>query len=120
MGYDLGREGLDDDRGGYFRYNIWGFGRVISFAEAFGFETDKHPTTIEQERLLDGLTWDGTWFTNDGQTVSTEAANALADALERGLAEDLANVPSEWHDTERREYCGKFIAWLRLGAFQIW
>lgn len=47
--------------------------------------------------------WDGTYLTNDGQTVSTEDASALAVALERAL-DDIPDFDIEIeHEIETRK-----------------
>lgn len=45
------------------------------------------PPSIIEFYGLDAADWDGTYFTNDGQTVITEDALSLAIALENALAD---------------------------------
>jgi hypothetical protein len=89
-----------------------------------------------------GPDWDGGYFTNDDQRVTTEDAAALADALERALPDvprheamahktvelpgglrvmkaDADESPLEWFSGEGRDQLVEFIRYCRAGEFVI-
>ena len=97
MGYDLYSR---SDDATHFRWNIWGWGPILTLAETYGWEgcgTTIEPITEDDMREHDisqeeadkhntaVLEWSGTYFGNDGQLVSSEDALAIAVALEQSL-----------------------------------
>lgn len=70
-------------------------------------DPDEVDVRVMAERARHG----GTYFSNDGQTVTAGDAAALADALDRALP-TLSEVD--------REFYRRVIAFLRGGAFRIW
>ena len=81
MGYDLSNE-----EGGYYRFNIHSWGPILSLAEDNGWEPAGTTIYITKKKIIVADdNWDGSYFGNDGQTVSREDASNLANALERAL-----------------------------------
>lgn len=109
MGYDLSRN-TDNEAAQEFHWGAFSWIAIIELAIDAGFRPDKYPTTLKKYAQ-----WNGNWSSNDGQTVSTEAANAFASALESAL-----KTRPQWSDEARRQKTQEFIAWLRFGAFEIW
>ena len=82
----------DDEK---FSFVLWS--KLLSLAQLYGW---KPIGTVDQEDRLSiakGKPWDGNYFTNEGQWVTSEDADACADALERALIDisdtiDLSNL----------------------------
>jgi hypothetical protein len=80
MSFDL--SGVSHKERISFNYSRWE--SVLVLADLYGWL--RKGTTLE-----DDVNWSGTYYTNDGQVVSVEDANELANALERALPD----VPRE-------------------------
>lgn len=91
MGYDL-----QNEKGNTFRFSIWGYSPVLTLAEEYGWEPKgtvlPHPRINEEEGAEEE--WDGGYFTNDGQTVKSEDAKGIAEALTKAL-DDISDVEQE-------------------------
>jgi hypothetical protein len=141
MGYDLRSEG------GTFRWNVLGWESVLRLAHRNGWKpagTERpqfkifHPDgtfdaegTEEHNRAYDG--WDGSYFYNDCQVVTTEDARNLADALEKalpGLPDEPGPMLSDPTDSdpppdvvlsgrEMKAYIAEFVTYCRAGGFRI-
>lgn len=81
MGYDLSNVNNEELN---FGFNSLSWRSVLQIAQRYGW---KPAGTVDQ----DEPEWDSTYFSNDGQTVTTEDATALADALERAL-DDIPGI----------------------------
>lgn len=80
---------------------------------------------------LDIEAWNGTYLTNDGQTVTSEDALSLAIALEKSLDDipdfnlegdppDLSKItPFEYFAGDKKHHLTDFIKFCRLGSFII-
>ena len=97
MGYDLTNE-----KGEYFRWNIWGWAEVINLGLAYGWQP--LGTEIDSSRFEDYKDYEdykenheGAYFGNDGQVVCAEDAKAFSEALESSLDD----IPDE--RIEKRE-----------------
>ena len=76
---------------GDFFWDTFSWAKLLRLAERYGWQPAG--TTIPDSELKwmpDGR-WNGSYSSNDGQTVTTADAQALAAALERALAE----IPDE-------------------------
>jgi len=119
MGYDL--YGLEDEER-YERFNIFSWGKVLRLAEHFNWI----PEGTTYDELEDGETWDGTYFTNDGQIVSKEDAKNLAEALERAIPalEADTSIIGVFIGDGDMEYWTKrlqeFADFCKQGAFRIY
>lgn len=86
MGYDL-----NNNKGKYFRWNMWGWAEVFNLALAYGWQPKgtkldmdaRYDTYEDYENHVESL--DGTYFSNDGQKVLAEDAFAFSQALESSL-----------------------------------
>lgn len=85
MGYDLTNE-----KGEYFRWNIWGWADVINLGLAYGWKPQG--TEIDKSRFEDYKDFEeyqeqygGEYFGNNGQMVVSKDAKAFSDALESSL-----------------------------------
>ena len=86
MGYDLyANKGKIE----YHRFNIWAWGRVLDFAEHFGWKPAGTciQQTFEESDSDRPIPWEGSYFSNDGQTVIEDDAHGLAKAMRLGLKE---------------------------------
>ena len=138
MGYDLTSESGAD-----LRFNAAGWGLLLSLAEAYGWT----PQGCLPPEGDDAVAWEGDYDTNDGGRVSREDANAMADALQRALAdperaererdisramnqavrqmeietfgEDVALEEEEEPLTTNDDTLRTLIRFLRAGAFRI-
>lgn len=99
MGYDL-----TNHAGQQFRFNMTGWSKLFDLAVEFGW----HPAGTKAENWIDAQTgevvrdysdWDGSYFYNEYQYVTSEDASALAAALERALP-NLPNV--DMHEATTR------------------
>ena len=87
MGYDLTSESGAD-----LRFSPSGWALLLNVAEAYGWT----PQGSLPPEGVDAAEWVGDYDTNDGARVSREDAKAMADALERALADpERANVERE-------------------------
>jgi len=72
--------------------------KVLELARIYGWQpTGTHGPSLYNFHSL-GADWNGTYLTNDGQTVKTEDALSLAVALEKSL-DDIpdANIEMDWN-----------------------
>jgi hypothetical protein len=101
MGFDLSNSKQDYAR---FNWITWSF--LLETARKLGWQPQDTvgPDSYDY--------WDGGYFSNDGQCVLEEDANALADALEEAL---LFN----WDPGERLCLI-HMISFCRKGAFRIY
>lgn len=74
MGYDL----TSKESGDYFRFNIHGWGPVLSLARKYGWQ----PMGTIHESSKD---WEGSYFGNDCQVVVAEDAANIAIALQNAM-----------------------------------
>jgi len=117
MGMDL------SGAGGYFRWTISGWHKVLELAEAHGWE----PTGTGPPRGTLAADWVGTYYSNDGQLFYARDAKKLADALEVALREmspetDVDSPPENTEVSEGDEYdqvLKKFIHFCRQGSFRL-
>ena len=117
MGYDL------SGSGGYFRWQIGDWPVLLRLAVEYGW---KAPGTVLLTRSgrRSRTPWAGTYCSNDGQTVLRTDARALADALERALADSAARpratrLAGRIEALAGREYIAAFIKFCRAGQFGI-
>ena len=128
MGMDL------SGKGGYFRWNIDSWRRLLSLAERHGWEP--MGTTLPEE-ILDGMSgewWGGEYMSNSHQVVHAEDSERMAAALERALpaipeVDALAPYCDEdgeivldtdyFCGPEPKDYIRKFIVYCRAGKFRI-
>lgn len=97
MGYDLTNE-----QGNYYRFNISGWSPVLSLGRKYGWEpagtviysTRSRRKIGERPKAKIDKTWSGTYFSNDGQTVTRQDALNLANALSNAL-DHLSNKDLE-------------------------
>jgi len=129
MGYDLYSLTTSND----IHPNQSTWWSVLRLATQYGWEpmgTEK-PTWEFYEGFCSG-DWDGTYFSNDGQTVSSVDAQGIADALELALAEirrpkNLGEPKSESDSETDSVFSGpegeELVKWVidfcRKGAFVI-
>lgn len=100
MGYDLCRDGTEDEDLRYFRYNIWGWPAVMQLAVRYGWEPmgttipelsadiireNDIPESEVQRHNTFVIDWCGDYSSNDGQIVNAKDAAAFAEALEKSL-----------------------------------
>ena len=78
MGYDLMSESGADHR-----LSNAGWALLLNLAEAYEWK----PQGSLPPEDLDAAEWAGDYDSNDGERVSREDAKAMADALERALAD---------------------------------
>ncbi len=98
------------------------------------WQCDWEPAGTIRPRGETDLNWDGTYLSNDWQTVTEEDAMNIAAALERALVSypptptnKLALLESEYHgrhlstllDDEMREFITKVIPFCKAGSFVI-
>ena len=87
MGYDLYSNSGPEK---YYRYNVWWWGKVLTFADMNGWVGSGTKLFVESEQGADDFReledWDGGYCSNDGQEVTEKDAGELADAIEKGLA----------------------------------
>jgi hypothetical protein len=127
-------------KGGDFRFNIFGWRAVLALAQMNGWKPAG--TVLEGE-----AGWAGGYDTNDGQTVTSEDAAQLADAVEQALPDipdhdalehkgqikDIPGLgptklfsltenisPVEMFSGDGKEHLRQFIVYCRAGSFQIW
>jgi hypothetical protein len=78
--------------------------KALELAELYGWKPvgTWPPSHLDFYQI--GAEWDGGYLTNDGQTVKTEDARALAAALYRSL-EDIPdeNIPVDWASLFRQQ-----------------
>lgn len=97
MGYDLTNE-----KGEYFRWNMWGWAEVINLALAYGWqpkgtEIDENMFKSYEDYEDYQENYGGQYFGNNGQIVISEDAKAFSNALESSLDD----IPDE--RVEKRE-----------------
>jgi hypothetical protein len=106
---------------------------VLRLARRYGCEpmgTDRLPWDFDEGDILDD--WCGTYFSNDGQKVSSKDAQAIADALELALvdmrkaknpgepkSESASETDSFFSGPEWEELIKAVIDICRKGAFYI-
>ena len=78
MGYDL-----TNARGEYHQWKVLGWWHLLNLATNQGWK----PLGTLPPPGHTAENWDGNYYGNDGQTVKTEDAASLADAVERLLAD---------------------------------
>jgi hypothetical protein len=84
MGYDLySNKGKID----YHRFNIWAWSRVLNFAEHYGWDPagTSIQQTFEESDSDRPIPWEGSYFSNDGQTVIEGDAYGLSKAVRIGV-----------------------------------
>jgi len=83
MGFTLVSLTTRDD----IHLNIWAWSSVLRLARRYGWEPmgTEMPTRELCGTCVDD--WNGTYFSNDGQTILSADAQAIAHALELALAE---------------------------------
>jgi hypothetical protein len=87
MGYDL----VSGER--YFRWSIYNYGKILRFAIDYGWEPKGTVSSDDPD-------WKGDYFGQSGQTVTSEDANNLADALDRALND--RNRPAVTEEDEQK------------------
>jgi hypothetical protein len=143
---------------GDFHFNIFGWEQALKLAELYGWEPagteapkrddpDEAEDPEDEEWEEVERVWGGGYCTNDGQWVSSEDAENLADALESALPDipghdALENKTREIMTKEgpmrvipagadvnplesfsgptQKAYLRKFIEFCRAGGFNIW
>jgi len=151
MGYDL-----NNSNGKYFRWNMWGWAEVFNLACSYGWipkGTEIHPCSKDRFDSFEDFedykrNHEGTYFSNDGQMVSSEDARAFSNALESSLddipdekLDKRKSVPIDdkfmkerakiWNQEKstlvvrfsgesNKSYLKEFIEFLRDGAFYIY
>lgn len=68
-------------RAGYFRWTFKGWLDLLELAEQFGWQ----PTRTGPPRAQFASSWDGNYWSNDGQLFYARDAKRFADALEQAL-----------------------------------
>jgi hypothetical protein len=137
--------------GGDFHFNIFAWEQVLKLAQMYGWEPagTEAPQRIEDEDAVDREenAWEGGYWTNDGQRVSAEDAQNLAEALKKALPDipdhdALENKSKEimtqdgpirvipinadvnplesFSGRKGKRYLRKFITFCRAGGFVIW
>ena len=139
MGYDL-----KSKNGGSFGFNIQGWQSVLFLAELYGWEP-KGTVMTEDNLTWAGLidtayiqehikSWDGSYCSNDFQTVEEEDALNLAHALMNALKElpdeksyldnysiyTREGVVNSFSSLEGKKYLEEFIQFCRDGEFMIY
>ena len=77
--------------------------KALNLAMAYGWQPmGTRLASVIEYYGLDSEEWDGTYLTNDGQTVIAKDALALAAALERAL-DDIPDFSIEIHRVEETE-----------------
>ena len=139
MGYDL-----KSKNGGSFGFNIQGWQSVLFLAELYGWEP-KGTVMTEDNLTWAGLidtayiqehikSWDGSYCSNDFQTVAEEDALNLAHALMNALKElpdekfyldnysiyTREGVVNSFSSLEGKNYLEEFIQFCRDGEFMIY
>ena len=131
MGYDL--ISLKDDS--RFCVNMSGLRPLLELAEQFGWEPEgtdpsKYLSLSKREEIKSNdFDYDGGYFTNDGQVVTSTDANKIADALEKALkeipndgeiCEEMMYLLSKGQSNEfKKSHVEAFIKFCRIGAFTI-
>ncbi len=77
--------------------------------EIGGWEDPEHPHS-EFTKQLERKSWNGNYTSNDGQLITAEDANAIADALEKAF-EDVPHHRCYWGE--------KLVDYFRAGALRI-
>ena len=129
MGYTLISIKTRDD----IHLNMSAWGPVLRLANQYGWEpmgTEKPTWDFYEGVCLDD--WNGTYFSNDGQTVSSVDAQGIADALESALAEmrkpknpgepkseSASERDSVFSGPEGEELVEVVIDFCKKGAFRI-
>jgi hypothetical protein len=90
--------------------------KVLNLAMSYGWQ----PMGTRLKSVIEGYSfdveeweeWDGTYLTNDGQTVIAEDALALAAALQRALDDipDFASEPPRSVETTRADELGEMLS----------
>lgn len=109
MGYDLSSK--KKSKNDYYRFNIWGWGKVLELAEKYGW--NPKGTVIEDNTQT---LWEGYYTSNDGQLVTDE------DVLEIKKALELALGDKDYTKREAKEWISHiegFTKFLENGAFYI-
>lgn len=103
MGFNLRRYGEKFEE---FPYNAFGWHEVLKLAHKNGWE----PNGTE----CDEPDWGGCYVTNDGQYVTDEDANAMANALQV-VTQSRPEKNPDWE----KQHIKEFIDFLRGGGFYI-
>jgi hypothetical protein len=126
---------------GWFRFDVSEWKRLLELARGHGWEPMGTESPDLEPDFSPRKDWDGSYFSNDYQTVTAEDARNLADALERAIA-DLPNrhakdaeeksskgapeatgvsaSPNQWlSDQAERKRIREFIRYCRAGEFVI-
>lgn len=122
MGYDLQSLKAPKEEN-YFRFNIWGWGKVLNLALDHGWKPEGTVLTkewfmgianmTEEQAQKEADEWEGHYQSNDFQEVTDSDAKKLQTALKKAVKEDSTLDP-EW-----KEYIKKFIKFLDHGSFAI-
>ena len=85
MGYDLSNLDTGDD----YRFNIHGWGPILSLAEKYGWQPAGTVLPGDKD-------WEGSYYSNDGQIVQYQDAQNIAKALEKALPNlsDVRKMPN--------------------------
>jgi hypothetical protein len=110
MSYDL------EGKHGSFQWSGVGWGFVLSIAEDY----DWKPARTKAPRGVKASKWKGGYDTNDGQTILTEDAANLADALQRALDDHFQRTeakrqPARGITVEEREEAIRKLADVASG-----
>lgn len=108
MGFDL------TNGGDSFRYSEEHWRRVLDLAWGHGWNPKGTEPPSHQETGEPIQKWDGDYFSNDGQAVSFEDSQNLADALEKAVADKEILKKHQGLTLHR------FILFCRDGGFTIW
>lgn len=100
MGMDL-----EGQNGRYFRFNIWGWANVLDLAQSYGWRP--RGTVLGDE-------WKGGYDTNDGQIVTEEDAQDIAEALRLAVEDE-----GELWDRDWRAHVVRFVDYCEEGWFRI-
>lgn len=96
MSYDLFSQSTAISR----KLSRQSWAKILELARLYGWRPlgTQPPSVYDFHKL--GADWDGSYLTNDGQTVKTEDALALAAALEQSL-DDIPdfNIGMDWTST---------------------
>src|SRR4026207_186588 len=92
MSYELFNQSTELCR----RFSRQSWAKALELAQFYGWKPmgTRPPSVHDFHRL--NADWSGTYLTNDGQTVKTEDAKALAHALHKAL-DDIPDVKIELH-----------------------
>jgi hypothetical protein len=117
MSFDLARKGENSS------WSNAGWPEVLSLAEHY----DWKPAGTGPPNGVKNAGWDGGYASNDGQFVAADDARRLADALERGLADDFKRMaakdsgakPAKISESQREDAFAKLAALASTMSFEI-